>query len=131
MRARYTAYVECQLDFLQQTLVPRDRVSFDRQGARRFSRGVRWQGLTILRTTGGGAGASRGSVTFEARFSTKGRDDGFRERSLFVRQDGRWLYAGGETSPLGAAPVRRPGKKVGRNEPCPCGSGRKFKRCCG
>jgi len=25
---------------------------------------------------------------------------------------------------------RRPGQKVGRNEPCPCGSGRKFKRCC-
>jgi len=27
------------------------------------------------------------------------------------------------------APFR--GKKVGRNEPCPCGSGRKYKRCCG
>jgi preprotein translocase subunit SecA len=26
--------------------------------------------------------------------------------------------------------VRR-GKKVGRNEPCPCGSGKKFKKCCG
>lgn len=28
------------------------------------------------------------------------------------------------------APVRRP-VKVGRNEPCPCGSGKKWKRCCG
>jgi uncharacterized protein YecA (UPF0149 family) len=27
-------------------------------------------------------------------------------------------------------PVRRP-PKVGRNEPCPCGSGRKYKKCCG
>ena len=27
-------------------------------------------------------------------------------------------------------PRRRPGPKVGRNEPCPCGSGRKFKDCC-
>ena len=26
---------------------------------------------------------------------------------------------------------RSSGKKVGRNEPCPCGSGRKYKRCCG
>lgn len=25
----------------------------------------------------------------------------------------------------------RTGQKVGRNEPCPCGSGRKFKNCCG
>lgn len=28
-------------------------------------------------------------------------------------------------------PVRRSGPKVGRNEPCPCGSGKKFKNCCG
>jgi uncharacterized protein len=27
--------------------------------------------------------------------------------------------------------VRREGPKVGRNDPCPCGSGRKFKHCCG
>jgi uncharacterized protein len=27
--------------------------------------------------------------------------------------------------------VRRPAPKVGRNEPCPCGSGKKFKNCCG
>ncbi|MFB3924970.1 MAG: preprotein translocase subunit SecA [Syntrophales bacterium] len=27
--------------------------------------------------------------------------------------------------------VRRDGKKVGRNDPCPCGSGRKYKKCCG
>jgi uncharacterized protein len=30
-----------------------------------------------------------------------------------------------------AGTVRRQGPKVGRNEPCPCGSGRKFKLCCG
>jgi preprotein translocase subunit SecA len=29
------------------------------------------------------------------------------------------------------APVKREGKKVGRNEPCPCGSGKKYKKCCG
>ena len=28
-------------------------------------------------------------------------------------------------------PIRRTAPKVGRNEPCPCGSGRKFKKCCG
>jgi hypothetical protein len=27
-------------------------------------------------------------------------------------------------------PYRRPTARVGRNEPCPCGSGLKFKRCC-
>ena len=32
---------------------------------------------------------------------------------------------------LDLAPVRREMPKVGRNEPCPCGSGKKFKNCCG
>jgi len=27
--------------------------------------------------------------------------------------------------------VRREGRKIGRNEPCPCGSGKKYKKCCG
>jgi uncharacterized protein YecA (UPF0149 family) len=29
------------------------------------------------------------------------------------------------------APVRRDIPKVGRNQPCPCGSGKKYKNCCG
>jgi len=37
-------------------------------------------------------------------------------------------HGGDETKP---ATVRRQGKKIGRNDPCPCGSGRKYKRCCG
>ncbi len=28
-------------------------------------------------------------------------------------------------------PVRRPAPAIGRNDPCPCGSGKKFKKCCG
>lgn len=27
--------------------------------------------------------------------------------------------------------IRREGKKIGRNDPCPCGSGKKYKQCCG
>ena len=39
-----------------------------------------------------------------------------------VRETGGWRPT---------EPVRRQGPKVGRNEPCPCGSGKKYKRCCG
>ncbi|MCX7765566.1 MAG: SEC-C metal-binding domain-containing protein, partial [Candidatus Sumerlaeia bacterium] len=42
--------------------------------------------------------------------------------------------AGGERSeeaPVKIMPVRRQGPKIGRNEPCPCGSGKKYKKCCG
>jgi preprotein translocase SecA subunit len=34
-------------------------------------------------------------------------------------------------SPARAPQAKRQGEKVGRNDPCPCGSGRKYKRCCG
>ncbi|MHC5052434.1 MAG: SEC-C metal-binding domain-containing protein, partial [Planctomycetota bacterium] len=41
-----------------------------------------------------------------------------------------------DTAPIGSTPekpepIRRDAPKVGRNEPCPCGSGKKFKKCCG
>ncbi len=42
--------------------------------------------------------------------------------------------AGGDESVEGNAPVQpitRDGRKVGRNEPCPCGSGKKYKQCHG
>jgi preprotein translocase subunit SecA len=38
---------------------------------------------------------------------------------------------GGQTEAAAAAPVKREGDKVGRNDPCPCGSGKKYKRCHG
>jgi len=37
----------------------------------------------------------------------------------------------GVVAPEKAAPVRNEGPKVGRNDPCPCGSGKKYKKCCG
>ncbi len=37
---------------------------------------------------------------------------------------------GGETEEGKGVTVRREGKKVGRNDPCPCGSGKKYKKCC-
>jgi preprotein translocase subunit SecA len=43
-----------------------------------------------------------------------------------------------EANPMAAAskrgkakPIKRDGRKIGRNEPCPCGSGKKYKKCCG
>lgn len=38
--------------------------------------------------------------------------------------------SGGGESAVKAEPIRNTGQRVGRNEPCPCGSGKKFKQCC-
>jgi len=53
------------------------------------------------------------------------------------RKQAFFLSRGPEPSPRGAEmeegrgmTVRREGKKIGRNDPCPCGSGKKYKKCC-
>jgi hypothetical protein len=38
---------------------------------------------------------------------------------------------GGSALAPDPTPITRPGSKLGRNDPCPCGSGRKWKKCCG
>ena len=44
----------------------------------------------------------------------------------------RNVIAGGDGADDGPRqPYRRKGKKIGRNDPCPCGSGKKYKKCCG
>ncbi|MCS6245185.1 MAG: SEC-C domain-containing protein [Opitutus sp.] len=50
------------------------------------------------------------------------------EKSEFQRIGGKWIFA--RTLRQGPAPVKTE-PKVGRNDPCTCGSGKKFKKCCG
>jgi preprotein translocase subunit SecA len=49
-------------------------------------------------------------------------------RPRYIEHRGGGVAGNGDGKP---APVRREGRKIGRNEPCPCGSGKKYKRCCG
>ncbi len=43
----------------------------------------------------------------------------------------KMFFSGGEGGESKKVPVQRKNKKIGRNEPCPCGSGKKYKKCCG
>jgi preprotein translocase subunit SecA len=45
-------------------------------------------------------------------------------------QEQQLIFSGGDEGDK-KAPVKRGGKKIGRNSPCPCGSGKKYKKCCG
>jgi preprotein translocase subunit SecA len=52
-------------------------------------------------------------------------------KQTFVMSRGEGAQGGGGKTEDGkGVTVRREGKKVGRNDPCPCGSGKKYKRCC-
>ncbi len=115
MRSRYSAYAREDLSYLERSWDPQTRpeVSIDPS--------VRWTGLTILMTARGQAHHEDGVVEFAAVFEQSGRAGVMKERSAFRRREGRWVYVG----------QAKPTKKAGRNDPCPCGSGRKYKRCCG
>jgi len=67
-------------------------------------------------------------VDFTAYYNVEGAEQALHEKSEFHRLDGHWLYV--RSVRVGPAPVRAQ-LKVGRNDPCPCGSGRKYKQCCG
>ena len=41
------------------------------------------------------------------------------------------IFSGGGDVPAAKKPVKRESEKIGRNTPCPCGSGKKYKKCCG
>ena len=51
-----------------------------------------------------------------------------RQRQMPQQQE---TYANQPDEEIPREPYRREGKKIGRNEPCPCGSGKKYKKCCG
>ncbi|HEV7371204.1 YchJ family protein [Arenibaculum sp.] len=126
MRSRYTAFAVGNLDHLERTLLPGTRDDFDRESVAKWAAGSEWTGLEIRSTEGGGPDDDQGMVEFVAHFRTEGKDLVHHETSRFQRSDGRWWYADGTMGP----PPRR-AAKVGRNDPCPCGSGRKYKKCCG
>ncbi|MBE0597875.1 MAG: YchJ family protein [Desulfuromonadales bacterium] len=126
MRARYAAHVKVEIDFLFASTHPDHRQGYDHQGTRTWAEKSDWHGLEIVETARGGAKDDEGEVEFIARYRDK---DGLRshhERAQFKRQDQHWLFT--EGTPVKGQPLSS--NKVGRNDPCPCGSGSKYKKCC-
>jgi len=122
MRSRYTAYVQHNSAYLLHTWHPATRpssLSFDPQ--------LSWLGLTVTDTHAGNATDSHGTVEFTARYVIDAKTAELHENSRFVKENGLWYYVDGTTP---TAPTSRIDKPA-RNAPCPCGSGKKYKRCCG
>lgn len=128
MRSRYTAFALGKIDHLVETLAAGTRDDFDRKAITHWSRSSQWLGLEILSTEQGGAEDETGYVEFVAHFVNDGQRHAHRERSLFRKEDGRWYFL--EEANRKNAPIVK-GAQPGRNDPCPCGSGKKYKKCCG
>ena len=128
MRARYTAFVLGEIEYLVDTLSLDIRGDFDRIEAENTAGDAKWQGLDVRAVTDGGEDDEIGSVEFVARFSLGGQQRVHHEIAEFRREEGRWMCVGGTMDPKGQP---RKVDKIGRNAPCPCGSGKKYKKCCG
>jgi SEC-C motif-containing protein len=129
MRSRYTAYAMGAIDYLYQTSSERVRKEFDAEGSKKWAKSAEWTGIEIIQATDGGAQDASGVIEFLAHYKVKESDFEHHERAEFEKRDGVWVFMDGNI--IGPAPVRREAPKVGRNDPCPCGSGRKHKKCCG
>jgi len=129
MRSRYTAYVVKELPYLAETLHPDHRKDYDEKSTRAWAESASWHGLEIIKTEGGGPDDPTGTVEFEASYSQADKKINHHELATFGKIDGRWYFVSGEG--VAPKPVVRSAPKVGRNDPCSCGSGKKFKKCCG
>ena len=128
MRARFTAYTQVNMDFIEKTHDPSTIKKTNMKENRAWAEQTKWLDLNIVNTEKGGSGDDWGKVEFKANYENGGEKGTHHEVSEFNRKDGKWYFSKGLTPEK--FQIVNDGPKVGRNDPCPCGSGKKFKKCC-
>ena len=146
MRSRYVAYTRGDIAYIARTTAPELLAGFDAPSARTWAAEATWLGLRVVMTEGGGAEDTVGEVEFVATYRQGGATIAHHERSRFRRTGrGEWKFVAGRAVPpvavesrsfAASAAEKQPtfasaAQKIGRNDPCACGSGKKFKKCCG
>ena len=119
MRSRYSAYVLGLIDYLLATNLPAQQAALDRQAIADWSRQSQWRGLKIHNVEPASDAYGHARVEFSASWEDNQGVHEHRECSVFVQRAGRWYFIDPGV-PL----------QAGRNAPCPCASGGKFKKCC-
>jgi len=126
MRSRFTAHALHDLEHLHRTYLPTANRPYvaEPDGTPRMN----WTRL-VIHAHEPGAKPDSAFVDFTAYHRDEAGEHAHHEKSEFLRIAGEWYF----TRPVreGPAPLKSAHPKVGRNDPCPCGSGKKFKHCCG
>jgi SEC-C motif-containing protein len=126
MRSRFTAHALNDVEHLHRTYLPtahRPYVAAPDDDAPPLN----WTRL-VIHSHENGPKPDTAFVDFTAYHRDDSGDHPLHEKSEFLRVAGQWLYS--RTVRQGPAPLKS-APKVGRNDLCPCGSGKKFKQCCG
>lgn len=124
MRSRYSAFVLKLGDYVLATWDKSSRP----KNANLDTSPTEWQSLEIIDCKKGQANDNKGVVEFKAHYRLDGKDFTLHEVSRFIKQQGQWFYLDGAVKS-----IAKPGQQTnfGLNAPCSCGSGKKYKRCCG
>ena len=116
MRSRYTAYVLGNGTYLVKSCIKENRHEEDVELIEQFSKNVKWLKLEVLHVK---QLEESGTVEFKAYYMENSEIVLLHEKSEFQKNDGVWEYASGKFI----------NSKIERNDPCPCGSGIKYKKC--
>ena len=115
MRSRFSAHALGLLPYIVHSWSAEGRAALDQSELARWLANARF-GRLIVRA------AEADWVEFECWYLQDGQLQHLHDRSFFIQQDGHWRYHESK------AP-RLPATRIGRNDPCPCGSGKKSKQC--
>ena len=127
MRSRYSAFVLVKTDYIVKTTVPSQQMLLDTQSIESWAKETDWAGLQMVEHTPK-LGKRHAQVEFKACFNDQNGLQAHHELSNFVKitdksadkQNERWYFL----DPTVAM-------SISQKQPCICGSGEKFKRCCG
>ncbi len=119
MRARYSAYAIKNAEYVYRTYASDKQAANPIKEIEDFANSCHFINLTVL--TSGHQG-SQGFVEFKAHYFYQNLYCELHEHSLFIKEDEQWRYLDGTIFPVADI-------KVARNDNCPCGSGKKYKKC--
>ena len=128
LRARYTAFTQGAVEFILSSHHSRTVDEIKKDEIEDWSKNSEWLGLNIVQVEGGKESDTQGTIIFGAKYKAEGKDHDHWEKSYFEKENGDWKFLDAEGIQTGT--LRRAEPKIGRNDPCPCGSGKKFKKCC-
>ncbi len=124
MRSRYSAFAISNVDYIKHTWDKNtcpENIEIDNET-------TQWERLEIIQTKKGNVGDNKGVVHFKAFHSVDGKQQVLSEISRFVKKSSRWYYLDGTVKSI---QTQNQTPSEGKNAPCSCGSGKKYKRCCG
>jgi SEC-C motif domain protein len=128
MRSRYSAYVINDAQYLMDSTHFSTKANFSKSQIESWAKESSWQKLEIINTQKGLENDNLGKVEFKAYYKDKkGTSHVHHEKSSFKKEEGRWYFVDGYV--IHTPPP--PSVTTDRNAPCVCGSGKKFKKCCG